>query len=510
MSTGPTGSTTTTTTTYSSSAGTAGSTPPTVGPTGPAGGTWVWPTYVTYWTQTTVPPPTAAATTTTATSKAASTSGSAALPIGIAVVLLLSFFIIFSTGSFMAVGVLWVLVLMIGFVLQMYGFIDANIIAPVIAAPAAQPIGSATSSLTGSKLVGNEVFHISDNKFTYDDAPAVCAAYDAQLATLEQIIDAYNNGAEWCGYGWSAGGMALYPTQKGTWDALQQEVDSSKRTACGRPGVNGGYFDPTSKFGVNCYGYKPQGNVKLPTPLPGSDPVAFKAAVDKWKGSLKSFSLDPYSRDTWSAAPASGAVASGQQFLSSITTEHFSVREHNTNADPDLMEVLPGQTIANSAGNVNGPYGLLGPAGPTGSQGPVGDRGEQGIPGVSTALGPTGPKGRDGAAGSNGNDGAAGSNGANGLPGTNGKDGKDGKDGANGEKGPTGPNGRNGADAVLPKNPAFDTIKIGGDMYMGASDETVFFGKNGKAPAVFLNSHSSGDWGNVQMRRGGGWSRQYD
>jgi hypothetical protein len=354
------------------------------------------------------------------------------------------------------------------------------------------------------------VFHISDNKFTYDDAPAVCAAYDAQLATLEQIIDAYNNGAEWCGYGWSAGGMALYPTQKGTWDALQQEVDSTKRTACGRPGVNGGYFDPTSKFGVNCYGYKPQGNVKLPTPLPGSDPVAFKAAVDKWKGSMKSFSLDPYSRDTWSAAPASGAVASGQQFLSSLTTEHFSVREHNTNAEPDLMEVLPGQTIANSAGGANAPYGLLGAAGPTGGVGPVGPQGEQGIPGVSTALGPmgpTGPKGRDGAAGTNGNDGAAGSNGVNGLPGTNGKNGTD---GVNGERGPTGPKGVDGAAAILPKNPAFDTIKIGDGMYMGANNETVFFGKNGKAPAVFLNSHSSGDWGNVQMRRGGGWSRQYD
>ena len=27
---------------------------------------------------------------------------------------------------------------------------------------------------------------------------------------------------------------------------------------CGRPGVNGGYFDnPNIKFGVNCYGQKP-------------------------------------------------------------------------------------------------------------------------------------------------------------------------------------------------------------------------------------------------------------
>jgi hypothetical protein len=338
----------------------------------------------------------------------------------------------------MAVGVLWVLVLMIGFVLQVYGFIDANILAPVISAPAVQPVGSATSSLTNVNLVGNEVFHISDNKFTYEDAPAVCAAYDAQLATLEQIIDAYNHGAEWCGYGWSAGGMALYPTQKGTWDALQQEVDSSKRTACGRPGVNGGYFDPSSKFGVNCYGFKPQGNVKLPTPLPGSDPASFAAAVDKWKGSLKSFSLDPYSRDTWSAAPISQAAGSGQQFLSSLTKEKFT--GHATNADSRYQEA-PYESIANSAGGAHAPYGLRGDFGPTGSAGPVGPQGPQGVPGVSTALGPagpTGPKGRDGTPGINGNDGAAGSNGVNGLPGTNGRD------GAKGDKGDAGPKGDNG------------------------------------------------------------------
>jgi len=355
--------------------------------------------------------------TTTTTTVGASTQTSTALPVAIAVVLLLSFFIIFSTGSLIAVGVLWVLILMIGFVLQVYGFIDANILAPVIGAPAVQPIGSATSSLTNVTLVGNEVFHISDNRFTYEDAPAVCAAYDARIATLEEIIDAYNHGAEWCGYGWSAGGMALYPTQKGTWDALQQEVDSSKRTACGRPGVNGGYFDPTSKFGVNCYGYKPEGNVKLPTPLPGSDPAAFAAAVDKWRGSLKSFSLDPYSRDTWSAAPVSQAAGSGQRFLSSLTTENFT--EHATNAELSYQEA-PYQTIANAAGGARAPYALRGGFGPTGAAGPAGPQGARGPEGVSTAAGPTGPRGPaglDGTPGINGTPGAAGAAGATGAPG---------------------------------------------------------------------------------------------
>lgn len=391
---GPTGGTGSSTSKPSSTGGTGGNN---------------FQSYWNYWFPTTK---------TTTTTTAASTSTSAALPVAIAVVLLLSFFIIFSTGSLMAVGVLWVLVLMIGFVLQVYGFIDANILAPVISAPAVQPVGSATSSLTNVNLVGNEVFHISDNRFTYEDAPAVCAAYDARIATLEEIIDAYNHGAEWCGYGWSAGGMALYPTQKGTWDALQQEVDSSKRTACGRPGVNGGYFDPTSKFGVNCYGYKPEGNVKLPTPLPGSDPAAFAAAVDKWRGSLKSFSLDPYSRDTWSAAPVSQAAGSGQRFLSSLTTENFT--EHATNAELSYQEA-PYRTIANAAGGARAPYALRGGFGPTGAAGPAGPQGPRGPEGVSTAAGPTGPRGPaglDGTPGINGTPGAAGATGAPGTPGT--------------------------------------------------------------------------------------------
>ena len=35
-------------------------------------------------------------------------------------------------------------------------------------------------------------------------------------------------------------------------------VAAGKGDECGKPGINGGYFsDPTMKFGVNCYGVKP-------------------------------------------------------------------------------------------------------------------------------------------------------------------------------------------------------------------------------------------------------------
>ena len=63
-------------------------------------------------------------------------------------------------------------------------------------------------------ITKEEVFHVPGNKYTYKQAQAVCKAFDSELATYSQIEDAYNNGGEWCSYGWSADQMALFPTQK--------------------------------------------------------------------------------------------------------------------------------------------------------------------------------------------------------------------------------------------------------------------------------------------------------
>ena len=151
------------------------------------------------------------------------------------------------------------------------------------------------------QLEKKEVFHIGGNEFTYDEAAAVCAAYDADLATYDQVNDAYGGGAEWCEYGWTQGGMALYPTQQATWDALQKENDPAKRTGCGRPGVNGGYFDPQNKFGVNCYGVKPGSHgQKFPLPIPGTDTASFNRMVDKFKSMVHQFSVSAFNRDGWS------------------------------------------------------------------------------------------------------------------------------------------------------------------------------------------------------------------
>lgn len=163
------------------------------------------------------------------------------------------------------------------------------------------PLLNTKQTMTPLSIEKKEVFYISGNNYTYDEAPAVCAAYESELASYDQIMQAYSNGAEWCGYGWSQGGMGLYPTQQSTWESLQQESDQSKRTGCGRPGVNGGYFDTNSKFGVNCYGVKPGNkNITLPLPLPGTDAGEFNKMVQKFKSMLSSIIVSPFNRNAWS------------------------------------------------------------------------------------------------------------------------------------------------------------------------------------------------------------------
>ena len=59
-----------------------------------------------------------------------------------------------------------------------------------------------------------QVYHIPGNKYTYDNADAVCQAYGSRLATYDEMEDAYEEGAEWCSYGWSDKQLGLFPTQK--------------------------------------------------------------------------------------------------------------------------------------------------------------------------------------------------------------------------------------------------------------------------------------------------------
>lgn len=156
---------------------------------------------------------------------------------------------------------------------------------------------------------GNEVFNVSNNAYTYDEAKAVCSIYGAELATYDQIEQAYNNGAEWCNYGWSEGQMAYFPTQKSTWTELQKNPKAKNN--CGRPGINGGFMaNPNLKFGVNCFGKKPDPTDDDVRRLESKKFQAYpdqiydkemKAKMEKWKKNAdKMLQLNSYNRNMWS------------------------------------------------------------------------------------------------------------------------------------------------------------------------------------------------------------------
>lgn len=171
-----------------------------------------------------------------------------------------------------------------------------------------------TDDTSGNDTSGNdheqkdEVFNVSNNLYTYHDAPAVCSIYGARLATYDEVEDAYNSGGEWCNYGWSDGQMALFPTQKSTWSELQGS--ELTKNHCGRPGVNGGYMaNPLLLFGVNCYGKKPaptskeqatmDANKEITVPKTPEDALV-DAKTQIWKeNSDKFLVLNSFNRTEW-------------------------------------------------------------------------------------------------------------------------------------------------------------------------------------------------------------------
>jgi hypothetical protein len=150
-----------------------------------------------------------------------------------------------------------------------------------------------------------EVYNIPGNSYTYDDARLVCQALNADLATYDQVESAYNKGGEWCNYGWSEGQMALFPIQKKTHSKMQ--TIKGHENDCGRPGVNGGYFDDKElQFGVNCYGIKPKMNkssqkiIEATTFFPQSEQdLQMKMKVDQLKMNIKDIIISPFNQDKW-------------------------------------------------------------------------------------------------------------------------------------------------------------------------------------------------------------------
>jgi hypothetical protein len=163
------------------------------------------------------------------------------------------------------------------------------------------PPATAVEKLLPTK---KEVFNISSNRFMYEDAAPLCKALGAELATYDQVKDAYDKGADWCNYGWTKGQLALFPTQKETWDKLQAGPEG-QRMACGKVGLNGGHFDnPEMRFGVNCYGVKPsQSAHDASTKAKGyplsPDALEFDRKVAKYRSQADHLDVLPFKEGSW-------------------------------------------------------------------------------------------------------------------------------------------------------------------------------------------------------------------
>ena len=130
---------------------------------------------------------------------------------------------------------LWAIFIVIVLLNGFQYFFNTNITTEVTNLLSPKPKITITQSIPESKSgdlgtgpdikMKKQVFHIPSNVYDYDNAKALCHAYDAQLATIDQMEEAYKTGAEWCSYGWSDKQMILYPTQKSTWDTLQKNTE---------------------------------------------------------------------------------------------------------------------------------------------------------------------------------------------------------------------------------------------------------------------------------------------
>jgi len=101
-----------------------------------------------------------------------------------------------------------------------------------------------------SKLARPEVYWFDPNdsySVTRAEAAAVCARFNARVATTEELADAQRQGADWCATGWVVGS-----------DGAQYPITTSTQGGCGNGRTGVMTWTPGYKTaGINCYGRKP-------------------------------------------------------------------------------------------------------------------------------------------------------------------------------------------------------------------------------------------------------------
>lgn len=163
------------------------------------------------------------------------------------------------------------------------------------------PVQTASSSPLLSNPTLNQVFNIKENIYTLEDAPGVCGALGADVATINQLIDSHKLGADWCNVGWTKDGLAAYPIQYATWKNLQDN-EPGKRNICGVPGINLVRNDPNLLYGVNCYGIKPEpkGREKVKQVLVSDKQNALNAKIAAFQENLAAIGVASFNNDAWS------------------------------------------------------------------------------------------------------------------------------------------------------------------------------------------------------------------
>lgn len=166
---------------------------------------------------------------------------------------------------------------------------------------AVQRLERDVESALGVDAGGKQVFNVARNVYTFGEADPLCRAFGAELATYDQVKDAYAAGADWCNYGWVKGQLAVYPTQKSTYDKLQHGPEH-ERMSCGIPGVNGGYFpNAEARFGVNCYGKRPaESALDERLQMEARTDTSYDREVNHFKAERDSIAVNPWSEKQWS------------------------------------------------------------------------------------------------------------------------------------------------------------------------------------------------------------------
>ena len=141
-----------------------------------------------------------------------------------------------------------------------------------------------------------EAFLVKSNIFNKDESNKVCKAlFNSRAATREELNADYNNGANWCNYGWTMDGAAYYPLQN----------NSDTPVCVGSKGLNGGALDGAPKLGITCYGVKPSEKeyTSLETIYRDSSIAeADMAMLEKYRKMMSSGSIKvaPFNDKVWS------------------------------------------------------------------------------------------------------------------------------------------------------------------------------------------------------------------